>query len=390
LQARVIIFCLVVRTSTWITTLALLVNAAAQVPSPESDQEFARGVQLQQAGDLAGACRAYEAALKLSPGRVDALSNLGLAYGGMGRYDRATQAFEKALAIVPNQPAVLFNLGLTYLQSEQNEKARRTLAAAADAPHGNYLARHYLGVALLKLNRGPEGIAELEKVASSHAEDVEALDTLASAYVRYLQLEKAHDLIERVISRQDTAEGHLIIGSYYLAAKDYRAALVELRRAQELNPALPGLGTSLGGVYAMTGGRDAAVEFYSEALKKDPDDFDILAVLGWLHLEADQMEQADKLLRRAHHIRPNDVEVMFQLARIARSQENFTEAATLLERVIADKPDHARAHVLLAQTYFRLKRTADGKRERDIAQRLNDEEQAKRNAEIENARPGRH
>ena len=102
------------------------------------------------------------------------------------------------------------------------------------------------------------------------------------------------------------------------------------------------------------------------------------------------MEQADKLLRRAHQIKPNDVEVMFQLARIARSKENFTEAATLLERVIRDKPDHARAHVLLAQTYFRLKRTADGKRERDIAQRLNDEEQAKRNVEIENARPGRH
>src|SRR5690242_12535464 len=82
-----------------------------------SDAEFARGVGLQQSGDLVGACRAYEAALKLSPRRIDALSNLGLAYGGMRQYDRAIQSFEKALAIEPKQPAVRFNLGLTYLQA---------------------------------------------------------------------------------------------------------------------------------------------------------------------------------------------------------------------------------------------------------------------------------
>lgn len=335
---------------------------------------------------MAGASRAYEAALKLSPKRVDALSNLGLAYGGLHKYDLAIQAFEKALALVPNQPAVLFNLGLTYLESGKDENARRKLAAAAEAPEGNYLARHYLGVALLKLNRGPEGIAELEKVKSSHPEDVEALYTLVSAYIRYQQLEKAHDLIERVISRQDTAEGHLIIGSYYLAAKDYRAALVELLRAQQLNPALPDLGSSLGGVYAMTGSRDAAVEFFNEALKKTPDDFDVLAVLGWLYLEAEQTEQAEKLLSRAHQLKPDDVEIMFQLARIARTKDDNAGAVTLLESVIAAKPDHTRAHVLLAQTYFRLKRIEDGNREREIVRRLNDIEQAKRDKEIESKR----
>src|SRR5258708_37455784 len=105
LPARVIIFGLVVRTSTWVATLTLLVSAAAQVSSPESDKQFARGVQLHQAGNLAGACLAYEAALKLSPRRIDALSNLGLAYGGLRKYDRAIQAFEKALAVAPHQTA---------------------------------------------------------------------------------------------------------------------------------------------------------------------------------------------------------------------------------------------------------------------------------------------
>jgi protein O-GlcNAc transferase len=347
-----------------------------------SDAEFARGVGLQQSGDLVGACRAYEAALKLSPRRIDALSNLGLAYGGMRQYDRAIQSFEKALAIEPKQPAVRFNLGLTYLQAGRNERARGTLASLVHEQDGNYLARHYLGVSLLKLNRVPEGMAELEAVVRTHPEDVDAAYTLASAYIRDQRLKEAEQLIANVIGHHETAEAHLIAGSYYMAAKSYRQAVEELRRAQQLNPALPELGLSLGGAYAMTGSQEMAAELFEDYLKKNPDDFDSLAFLGWLDLEAERVDEAEKLLNRAHQIRPNDLEIMFQLARIARARDHFQEALELLQKVVAAKPDHTRAHVLLAQTYFRLKRTADGNREREVVRRLNEEDQAKQNKEV--------
>lgn len=357
--------------------LASGLGIGAQAPSSESDAQFARGVRLQQAGDLAGACRAYEGVLKLSPRRIDALSNLGLAYGGLHQYDRAIHSFEKALEIDPKQPAVLFNLGLTYLQNGQNEKARGTLGSLVREQSGNYLARHYLGVSLLKVGRIEEGIAELETVASKSPEDLDALYTLASAYIKSNQLEKARQLIDSAIVRHETAEAHLIAGSYYMAAQAYRQAVDELRRAQQLNPALPALGASLGGAYAMTGSQEMAMQLFEEYLKKNPSDFDTLAFLGWLHLEAERWDEAEIELNKAHQIRPADAEVMFQLARLARARQHFDEALTLLERVVAAQPDHTRAHVLLAQTYFHLKRTADGNREREIVRWLNEAEQAK-------------
>ncbi len=356
-------------------------GVAAQAPSGESDREFARGVQLQQAGDLAGASRAYEAALKLSPRRIDALSNLGLAYGGLHEYARAVQSFERALTIDPGQPTVLFNLGLTYLQAGQNENARRRLAELAKLQSDNFLARHYLGVSLLKLGRIQDGIAELEGVVTGHPEDLEAAYTLASAYITSKQLENARRLIDSAIGRHETAEAHLIAGSYYMAAQDFRQAVVELRRAQELNPALPELGASLGGAYAMTGSQDMAMQLFEAYHQKNPNDFDTLAFLGWLYLESDRVDDAEKILNKAHQVRSRDLEVMFQLARVARARQHFEEAAGLLEQVVAAKPDHTRAHVLLAQTYFHLKRTADGNREREIVQRLNKEEQAKHSQE---------
>ena len=353
----------------------------AQVPGRESDEQFARGVHLQQSGDLAGARGAYEDALKLSPRRIDALSNLGLVYGGLHQYQRAVQTLEKAREIDPKQPTVLFNLGLAYLQSGQNENARSTLALLTGLSSANYLARHYLGVALLKLNRVPEGIVELEAVVSAHPEDLEAAYTLASACITSKQLDKARRVIDTVISRRDTAEAHLITGSFWMAAQDYRQAVVELRRAQELNPALPELGASLGGAYAMTGSRETAMQLFEEHLRTHPSDFDTLAFLGWLYLESDRVDDAAKALAKAREIRPADLEVRFQLARIARAREQFEDAAGLLQQVVAAKPDHVRAHVLLAQTYFKLKKTAEGNRERDIVRRLNAEEEARRQKE---------
>ena len=111
---------------------------------------------------------AYEAALKIAPQRIDALSNVGLVYGGLHQYDRAIQSFEKALAVDPRQPAVLFNLGLIYLQAGKSEDARRTLSLVAGIQPDNAAAHHYLGVSLLKLGRLQEGISQLEIASHLH------------------------------------------------------------------------------------------------------------------------------------------------------------------------------------------------------------------------------
>src|SRR4029450_11917189 len=64
----------------------------------QSEEHFARGVELQQKGDLEGARAAYEAALKLIPRRIDALSNLGVIFAKQGQYDQAIIRYRQALA----------------------------------------------------------------------------------------------------------------------------------------------------------------------------------------------------------------------------------------------------------------------------------------------------
>src|SRR5215218_5177350 len=85
----------------------------------QSESDFARGVELQQKGDLEGARAAYEAALRSVPKRFDALSNLGVVHARLGDYARAVEYYRQALAVEPRQHAVRFNLGVAFYKSEE-------------------------------------------------------------------------------------------------------------------------------------------------------------------------------------------------------------------------------------------------------------------------------
>jgi tetratricopeptide (TPR) repeat protein len=361
-----------------LSLLIWLATAAAASALPEtSDRDFARGVRLQQQGDLAGARAAYEAALRSDARRIDVLSNLGLVYAGLHDYTRALETFQAALKLAPGQLIVLFNLGVTALEAGRYQEAREALAQVVAGDGSNQQARHFLALALLKQGRLDAGILELERVIAAQPENLDVVYTLCSAYLRTAQLKRAKQLIDGRLAGQDTAEAHMLRGSYQLAARNYAEAIAELRRAQQLNPALPDVGSRLGEGHALAGSRDTAIQVFEEQLMKNPSDFEALAFLGWLYLESDRPGDARSVLERARRIRPEDPDVLFHIARLAQREERDDEVLALLERVVSLRPGYTQAHVLLAQVYFRLNRTADGERESEIVKRLREQDRVR-------------
>jgi tetratricopeptide (TPR) repeat protein len=368
-------------TRSLLTTGILLVLGVVRAQTVESGQaEYVRGVRLQQRGDLAGARDAYEAALKVAPRRVDVMSNLGLVYGQLGQYDLAVRTFQKALTLDPGQPVVRFNLALTYLQAGQFDNAREELGTFLSAQPENTTARYLLGVANLRLGRLNEGIWQLEKVQQAQPKNIESACTLASAYIKAKRLKEAGDLVENVLATSDTAEAHFVSGSYYLAIGNHRKSLEELQRAYQIKSDLPDLESALSDAYALTGNQDLAVQMFEKELRANPLDYTANAFLGWLYLEAHDIDKATMYLDRARQIKPNDPDLLFQLARLARLKEKPEDAALLLEKVIAAKPNFVSAHVLLAQVYTKLKRPSDASRERSIVKQLNAEADLKQPA----------
>ena len=351
------------------------VSSRGETPNQESQTRFVRGVELQKRGDLRSARLEYEAALKASPGRVDVLSNLGSVFAQLGDYSKAIQCYRQVLAINPKMTLVRYQLGAAYFQAQQFQLAQDQFQRVVTAQPTDLQARQLLGLSLLKQDKLPQGIAELEKVCNAQPQNFDAAYTLASAYIRNQQLDKAEALIGRSFADHSSAEASLIRGSYQIAVRNYAKAVEELTQAKRLNPKLPSVRSELGYAQLCTGNTLLAIPEFQAELADNPLDFNANACLSWLYQEDNRTEEAAVLLQRALQVKPNDVGTQFQLASLTQAQGQKEEAVRLLERVVKQKPDFTPAHVLLARLYFLLKRTADAKKEREIIERLNLEEQ---------------
>jgi protein O-mannosyl-transferase len=74
-------------------------------------------------GNLPLCLRYLEKAHQIDPGNIEAMKDLGTAYGMSGLPAKAVPIFEKALQINPNDPQIYFNYGLSCLQMGNKAKA---------------------------------------------------------------------------------------------------------------------------------------------------------------------------------------------------------------------------------------------------------------------------
>ena len=97
---------------------------------------------------------------------------------------------------------------------------------------------------------------------------------------------------------------------------------------------------------------------------------------GVLAKQDQEYSDARLSLERALKSRPGDPGVRYQLALLDLATGGLDQARNSLEALIGESPAFAEAHGTLATVYYRLDRTADGDRERALAQKLTDERQA--------------
>src|SRR4030095_4877198 len=119
----------------------------------QSEEHFARGAELQQKGDLEGARAAYEAALKLIPRRIDALSNLRVLFANRGEYDQALIRHRQTRAIDRKEYSIRLNLGIAYYQIDKYQQALGEFDQVAKAQPDNVQARFLLGMWLFETGK---------------------------------------------------------------------------------------------------------------------------------------------------------------------------------------------------------------------------------------------
>jgi len=223
-------------------------------------------------------------ALELEPRHVPARFYLAHLYLNLGRATRAREELEAALAQAPGQPQFLALLGETERQVGNPRRSVDLNRQALQANDSLAEARYYLALALLDLKQTDEGIRELERVVQSGPAVVDAYVSLGTAYIEAGRFDAALETLARG-TQIDAARPELRI----LMARAYRSkGLLDQAQAQ-LKLASSKRGASLASPFqqdqqvefdlrleqarlaAKQGRLDAAAESFQRVLDMDPE-----------------------------------------------------------------------------------------------------------------------
>ena len=163
--------------------------------------------------------------------------------------------------------------------------------------------------------------------------------------------------------RQLPASGLVARGKALYREGRYEQAEAYLRRGLELAPDSLQARVNLAVVlYAGLGRPREAAGLLSAVAQGAPERADVHLLLGKVHLSLDRTPEAASAFARAAELSPHSYEVFTWLG-VARLREgDLAGARQALERAVRLGPGQPRPHLLLAQVYDRLGRTAEARR----------------------------
>jgi tetratricopeptide (TPR) repeat protein len=291
-------------------------------PEPVSDatgvdleQFLDDAVALHEAGDYAGAERAYRRVLHTEPDHPDALNFLGVLLQDTNRYAESQQVLEQAVGQVPDFAEALCNLArvlqVTGQAGAAAESARRALAADADLQPAHLL----LGRALLDQGDLAAAEAPLRAAIALQPADAEAHLHLGASLMGLGRIDEARQA--------------------------YQTAM--LLDGERIGTMLKIAGSWLTGAHA-----DDAVRVYERAAAIDPQSADAIGGLALAYHLQQRPRQCEEACRRALALVPDKTDIRLLLGHSLACLGRFNEAAAELREALARDPSSVKARQDLA------------------------------------------
>ena len=133
-------------------------------------------------------------------------------------------------------------------------------------------------------------------------------------------------VINRILSRGDSAEARLLRGTLELSAHERDSARADLEKAIALNPRLSGAHARLGELLLSLGESDQARAVFAQELALDPEEFTSNLNMGVLAKQDQDYAEALRYFDRALKTRPNDPGIRYQIANVDLATGNLDQA----------------------------------------------------------------
>ncbi|MGC1359745.1 MAG: tetratricopeptide repeat protein [Silvibacterium sp.] len=312
------------------TVGALLLLLASAVPmrgqsaDERLQQHFEAAQKDQQAGDLDGAAREYQAAIQINPEIAELYANLGLVYYAQSKFSYSAAALATAAKLKPGLPGVTLWRGINDVKLGEPAKAVPLLREAVHETPKDMQAERFYGTALWDSGESFPAIDQMTKTCAMFPSDIDSSFALAEMYRK-----AANHQMETVLAASSgTPFLHLVYGDIYREQHAWVRASAHYRQAIKQDPASKGAHLGLGEVDLAQNKLTEAEAEFQEELKIDPDSVEATAWLAEIDLFSDRTQAAMQLLKDAIQRSPYRALAAFQFDRSSAASPSATSNAS--------------------------------------------------------------
>ncbi len=315
-------------------------------------------------GDIYGALAAADRAVALAPrNRTVRMRHAELRLEeGYDRRDRVTilQAAEEAEAVLeenPSDPAALFVMAKVAFAKGDYDEAVASAQRAVDVAGHWGEAYFVMGSALYLQGELPGARTHLANALRYAPFLLEADRLLARVHSRLGEDQLVLDSTVRVLRRNGSdAEMRVLLAQSLIRLDRMEEALAVLERVPE-GSRPPEISYALARIRALEGDRTAARRLLTSAHAKDTAHFDVLRDLLELDRLEDRLPESKRRIRQATSERPDDARLVVLRAQAALFAGELEDAEKHLRRALEIDPNEQLAYQVLGAYLVRSGRT---------------------------------
>jgi serine/threonine-protein kinase len=277
-------------------------------------------------------------AIRMNGSLAQVHSTMGVTYSMTGHSDLALAELQKAVQIEPACMLCFHHLGDAYLTRGQLDEAEKSYAEITRNQRGNVLG--YSGLAKVAEMRGDLPKAEqMYRHALNLAPDrASAAANLGGIYIEMGRNEDAIPVLLKALSMQPSGDAYSNLGAAYMYLGRYPEAADAMEHAVQLTPndhdywrnladsyrQVPALRNKADGAYRK------ALQLAQAALAVKPGDVDLLSSMGLYYAHLGDTRKAETFTEQALKKAPDNSQVLFTSALAAELTGRRKKALNLL------------------------------------------------------------
>jgi serine/threonine protein kinase/tetratricopeptide (TPR) repeat protein len=268
-------------------------------------------------------------------------STLGGVYIALGKNSEAVAELKRAISLAPNSDQVYRRMGSAYLAMGQATPAIEAFQKAIQLNPYYWVSQNELGDAYYQLGNYPKALEAFQQVTVLEPDINVGYENVGNIYLQEAKYQDAIPYFQKALQVEPYWSTYSNLGTAYFFLKQYTNSTAMYEKAVELNPNDTLTLVNLADSYRGAGEQDKARKTYERAinagfneLRTNPQDAGVMDQMAASYAKTGNAQQADTFIRRARAIDKNNVNYIYDEAKIDALLGRKSEALGLVREAL--------------------------------------------------------